>query len=68
MFVRKYAFLFETTADICSADMNMTTKCRNELRIPEYSTTCFQRGTHYNAVKECLTLSTDKKYSEFAGI
>lgn len=51
MFVRKNPDLFLTNADSYATGVNVTTRTRSALRVPEHSTTFFQRGTQYRAVK-----------------
>lgn len=51
MFVRRHGCLFSSNRDYYADDMDIITRSRNELRIPAHSSSFYEKGPYYKAVK-----------------
>lgn len=51
VFIRTHPYFFQSNADNYSLEMSMTTRGRGDLRIPLHSSTFFERGPYYRAIK-----------------
>lgn len=61
MFVRRYSYLFSSNKDFYTCDMVITTRSRNELCIPAHSSSFYEKGPYYSAVKAYRNLPSHLK-------
>lgn len=60
-FVKKNLHLFPTNREFYSYDMSVSTRQGNEIRIPNHTSTFFEKGPYYSAIKAYKSLPSDIK-------